>query len=380
MKDKAKEKVTVAKPPKKNKFWTLVFVAFNLIALGAVVLMEQNQGTNVDVSQAIYYVGRNIGWFILALGMYVLALQAEAAGYTDLVYSTTGKYRHSLGARLSIIGKYYDNITPLATGGQPFQVHTLTKRGLHAGTATSVVLIKYFVRQFVFILSTLSFLVFSPHRPEPLLIVLAILGLLLMVAIPVGLVFVGFNKRHGERVLAAIVKLAHKIRLVKDYDKTYSSFMTQVSEFRTSLIFLFKRKISLFLQLIVAAIEVFAQLSVPYLVYRAFGMYALDYYQITTLYVYCLLAVSFVPTPGTAGAAEASFYTVFGALITNGTTFWALLVWRFATYYVYLAVGLLLQAKDVLVKVFYPRARYDDLLEVVHEAEEISEAGGESAE
>jgi uncharacterized protein (TIRG00374 family) len=257
------------------------------------------------------------------------------------------------------VGKYYDNLTPLATGGQPFQVHTLIKRGVAAGEATGIVIIKYLVRQLVFNTASIAFLIFSPYRPTPLIIGLACFGSFCLIAIPLFLVFVGFSKGFGQKLLNGIVGLLAKIRIVKDRETAVADLNEQVGIYRSSLLYLFKKKRTLLFQLLVACVEVAIQFSAPYLVYRAFGMNAAGYFEITTLYVYCILAVSFVPTPGTAGAAEASFYTVFSAMITNGTVFWALITWRLITFYVHILAGVFLHVRDFIYKLLYPKATTD---------------------
>ena len=105
--------------------------------------------------------------------------------------------------------------------------------------------------------------------------------------------------------------------------------------------------------------DVAAQISAPYLVYRAFGMSDASYAQVVTMYIYTTLAVTIAPTPGTTGAAEASFYTVFSALITNGMVFWALITWRFVNFYVYLIAGIGLHTRDFFYKLMFPKATTD---------------------
>lgn len=349
----------IQKPPAKNKFWTVFFVLFNVVSVLAVVLMERNHGTDVNFADAVSVVWNNVGWFLCAIAMYFVSLQAEGAGYSNLVFTTTGKYRYGLGTRLSVVGRYYDNITPLATGGQPFQVYTLAKRGVPVGEATGIVLMKYFFRQLVIVPVAVAFMIFSPYRPAPLIIGLAIVGVVALTALPALLVFVGFSKGFGEKLLRGMLKLLTKIKIVKDYERAFNSLMEQVMVFRSSMTYLVKRKRIIFFQMLLAGVDIFAQISVPYLVYRAFGMTSASYLEITTLYVYCMFAVAIAPTPGTSGAAEAGFYSVFSVLITNGMVFWALITWRFVSFYVYIIAGIALHVRDFVYKYLYPNATTD---------------------
>jgi uncharacterized membrane protein YbhN (UPF0104 family) len=78
--------------------------------------------------------------------------------------------------------------------------------------------------------------------------------------------------------------------------------------------------------------------SMPYFVIRMFGghMSWVDALA-TTMFIYA--AIAFIPTPGNAGAAEGSFYLVF-SMLTQGRIFWAMLVWRFFCYYIYIIWGI----------------------------------------
>ncbi len=77
--------------------------------------------------------------------------------------------------------------------------------------------------------------------------------------------------------------------------------------------------------------------SIPYFVLRAFGgtMAWLPCF-ITTVAIYA--TVTFIPTPGNAGAAEGSFFAVFSAL-SSGYVFWAMMAWRFFVYYIFIILG-----------------------------------------
>ncbi|MEJ1731428.1 lysylphosphatidylglycerol synthase domain-containing protein, partial [Escherichia coli] len=48
---------------------------------------------------------------------------------------------------VGLIGIFYSNITPAATGGQPMQVFSLKKRGVPPGVASSALAVKFFCWQ-----------------------------------------------------------------------------------------------------------------------------------------------------------------------------------------------------------------------------------------
>ena len=53
------------------------------------------------------------------------------------------------------------------------------------------------------------------------------------------------------------------------------------------------------------------------------------------------LSASFFPLPGGTGASELSFSVLFAQLFgIGGNLFWAMLIWRFFTYYIYIIQGI----------------------------------------
>ena len=55
---------------------------------------------------------------------------------------------------VTLIGFYYSNITPGASGGQPLQVYYLSKRGVPVPIGTSAISIKFFAQQLMLVLMT----------------------------------------------------------------------------------------------------------------------------------------------------------------------------------------------------------------------------------
>ena len=72
-----------------------------------------------------------------------------------------------------------------------------------------------------------------------------------------------------------------------------------------------------------------------------------SWFQSFCITVYIYAAVTFIPTPGNAGAAEGTFYALFSVL-TGAYLFWAMLVWRFFCYYLFLVMGGLVFAYNAL--------------------------------
>ena len=62
------------------------------------------------------------------------------------------------------------------------------------------------------------------------------------------------------------------------------------------------------------------------------------------------ISPSYFPIPGGSGMAEVSFAALFSKLFTDGTTFWALILWRVFTYYLFIVIGFIFTLFDSFTK------------------------------
>ena len=382
------------KKKKSNKIWIIIGVLFNILALALVFIVEQGNGHGevMPFSAVLEVFKENYQWVILAIAAYLILMLGDGIAYLNLMHCTTRKYRPGLGVKLGIVGRYYDNITPLATGGQPFQIYTLTKSGIDAAKSSSIALSRYIIKQIIFTLVLVAVFIYTaiagiPFESESLaggaiVRVFAYIGVFVTCMLPFFFLLVAINRNLGHGIMKGIIKFLSKIRIVKDYDKTLNKTMREMDRFQASVKYVLKRKRTLFLQILLAIIDTLVFTSIPYFVYRAFGCTGADWITIVSSYMYCLAAVSFFPTPGTAGAAEASFYVVFASFFTvagkGQYVFWALIAWRFFTYYIFILVGLMQMFVKYTIKVATLKKKSTAVATDAGEGEAIAENGADS--
>ena len=348
---------TVAKQrSKKSRWMSAIFLLINLVVLAIVMYTQLSSEGAVSFNELI---NEQIkwGWFLVAIGFVLLLNMCDASRIWVLIKFTTGRSRPWLSYKSLAIQKFYDNITPMATGGQPFQVFYLNKRGLPASIATSVPLAKYLYNQIVFIIFVLVVLILASSMITtitPLITTLCVIGLILNVAVIVLILFLSTSKKIGPAFAIGILKLLNKMRIIKDYRRTYVKVMKMVREYvDTSRVFMSNIWIVLS-EVILTILCLLFQYSLPFLIYLGFGgPFDLNVWlEIMALTIICDLAVSFVPVPGGAGMAELSFSTLFASLFTFTTgsvAGWAVLMWRILTYYIYLLQGILVMLYDFCI-------------------------------
>ena len=80
---------------------------------------------------------------------------------------------------------------------------------------------------------------------------------------------------------------------------------------------------------------------------RSLGFDSSMYLRIMVMCVLVDLAASFFPLPGGTGMNEISFSAMFTPLFGNVGTFWAMLIWRFFSYYIFLLQGIIILSYDM---------------------------------
>ena len=253
-------------------------------------------------------------------------------------------------ARQYILGRYYDNITPAAIGGQPFQIYYMRKHsGLPAGAATAIPMFGMVAGQIGFlIIAAVCFLIGSYTINNAALIGTACFGLIFYAFWPMIVGLAMLMPKGMTELIGKVVKLLAKIHLVKDPKATTKKAEKEIASYTKSIRGITKCKGLSFRVILCSVLFHLLVSMIPFFVLTAFGgdMDLLPCF-VTTVAV--TSAVYFIPTPGNAGAAEGTFFVVFSALST-GYVFWAMLVWRFFSYYVYILMGIVLYLIMLLEK------------------------------
>ena len=339
-----------------RKFWIKIAFLFVLIGISIVLLFTITDSLTDDSIKSFpaLIAGINVDWLLILLGVVVLCIVFDSAKYAYLLKISTGKLHFRASVKVMFLGKYYDGITPLGTGGQPFQIHYLHKKNsIPAGVATAVPLVLFTVSTVVFcIFATVLFCItpgyvsagnagiVTPMRA------IAWVSMILNFLIPVAIITVSLFPNFGKRAVMWIIKLLAKLRIVKNPYRVAIKFVREVIEYRSSL----KSILSRWWHFIPLALLSFGSavlgMGVPFFVMMALADITPTFdvfVRILCMSMLTFYAASMVPTPGNSGALETAasliFATVLGASSAGGTIGWSILLWRLLTYYIYIIIG-----------------------------------------
>lgn len=328
---------------KKRRIGFLITLAVNVLIVGYIAFSEFRPGAQpvdeVPVSDI------KLVFMLLGVCCFGLAVLMDYLKYRRMLMLTEGRFDRKGALECALLGKYYDNVTPFGAGGQPFQIHYLKKRGYSTGTAAAAPAMGFFTQQTAFVL--IGAVVFIANRTAlrsiPFLNITAYVGLLMYALLPLAIVLMAAFPRPFNAAVRGGVKLLGKLHIVKDVDAACKKSLSALEEYVQCLRHFVRHPVVFAKLMLASLVYQTAILSIPFFMLRAFGGSG-DWWTVFSLVVYIYAAITIVPTPGNAGAAEGSFYAVFASL-EGGMLFWAMIAWRLLVYYSWLVCGLIVIAR-----------------------------------
>lgn len=350
------QKVMEYQSPKKKRKSTIINLCLLLINLIFLVTIVKSLMRNVgekNFLDVLQEQGTKCWWLVGGILIYALFMLVQTLMYYVLIKDITGKKRMKLAYDVAVVGKYYDNATPFAAGGQPMQIVRLVQNGVSVGTSTSIPIIKLIINSSVSVILTILFFIFGvPKIPmsTPLndmllmiLIILAVIGLVITIIVVVFTFLMGTGGLVTRSFISGILRIGYKLKLVKNYRETFQKVLNQVAEYKVSFRYIWKSKKTLLKMIVLSLFECLTYAIMPYFVVQAFiGPTTIEPMMMIVIcisqYYICAMASSFIPLPGGSGMMEISFIFLFGVIVGENIVL-ALLAWRILSYYLILAHG-----------------------------------------
>lgn len=358
--EKLSEAFSTQKPQKKKKsaILSLILLLVNIVFM---VVIINGLLKNVEEQSILAYIkmqGSQLWWLVGAIACYALYIFSQTIMYHALIKDLTKKSQWGLSYNVGITGKYYDNITPFAVGGQPMQIVELSKSKISPGVSTSIPLIKMIINSMVSALLGLGFFVFGISKIAPsnslfafLFVIFEILGIIGLVITLLGVLFMiilSTGNLFTRSLIAWIVKIGYKLKIVKNYRATLKKWLDQVSEYKSSMAYLCKNKVLLIKMVLYSCLESLSYAGISFFVVMAFmqdgflqanniSVWFVLFTCIVKYYI-CSMAGSYIPLPGATGVMEIAFIALYGEFVGDAIV-WALLTWRIVSYYFILIHG-----------------------------------------
>lgn len=298
----------------------------------------------------------NISYVLLAMLMLLVYMALYPLSLCILTRARKCEISMPLTYTIAMTEHFFNGITPLATGGQPFQAHSYSRAKVKISESTGLLLTNLIIYMIVTTgYSLFGMLYFDTltANVEPWWIPIIIIGYALNFLVLVVMVLLGTSKKLRSGLVRFIYFLC-KFRIFKWLEPKAESLTVYFEQVQAAFADLMKKKGAFVLALITKIFSFAFFYGSTFFILRAMGIPAepKDFMLILLGTSFAITAVGFVPTPGASGGVEGSAGQVFKSIIifivgdailssvvpvANGV----MLIWRLLSYYFVMAVSLL---------------------------------------
>ncbi len=322
---------------KKKQLWRILYIVLTLGIIFLAGVLDQNLPDVINAIKSL-----NIWWILIATTGILLFWVLEGVIIKYLSSFLHGRISFMRCLKIGIIGQYYCALTPGASGGQPMQVMYLAREGVKVGISTCMMCIKlicYLSATSTFIL--LGYIlsgeyIYTYHNQAFWLAMICFAISVLAIA---ATIILFYNDKLIQNVVHWFVRVLHKLHIIKNQEKLSASADKLIADFKSSSTYFRQYKTKVAITYLLSVLQMFGYYTIVGFLYIATGMSGGSLYEVLIMQAFLYTTVSFIPTPGSAGAAEAGFYLFMAGFFPAGLMFVVMVIWRIITYYSNLIVG-----------------------------------------
>ena len=323
---------------KDKKKLLMNFIFFSLLFMGTyyIIFKDQDIYSLIDNLKHVNLVYIFIG-FLLMLCFYLL----EAINVKNILKSFGEKITLRQTFNSTLIGAFFSAITPASSGGQPMQVYYLSKKdGVKVSHSTLALLIHLLGHQFSIVSIGIICAILNPIIFETKLMYLFIIGTLFNLIV----LLLYFVLIFSNRITNKLVNLARKIikfLKLKNYKEIDKKINDELKLFHESSKYIKDHKKEFFKAIFVAVLQVLANYSVAYFIYRSFGLNEFSILYVISLQAILFCTVSCIPLPGSVGISETVFLLIYAYIYPDMLLHNALLLHRGVSFYLFVLINLI---------------------------------------
>ena len=323
----------------KKHLWGVLIV----LAISAFVLYTDLKSTPLSEILGTAH-GLNIWELIMVFGLMLLSYVCEAGILATLAHRKDEPKRSAWSfLRIPIIQALFNAITPMSTGGQPSQLAAMIQMGMESGRSTSILLMKFIIYQIVVFFAYVFTIIFGFHTVMTKFAGLAVfiaIGFLIHISSIIFLLAIMFAYRFTKRATNWGMDLLGKFIKKERVENWRKATLEKIDTFYAESQKLKKEKNKLVIASVLTILQLLFFYSIPFMVLTALNV-PCSWSSVTQMNIMIIMFMAIIPIPGASGGAEYSFQTLFSTFISShGALILAMFVWRFATYFFGLILGI----------------------------------------
>lgn len=254
--------------------------------------------------------------------------------------------------KYAAVGFFFSSITPSASGGQPMQVYYMYKDHIEVSHSTLALLFE--LLSFETVTVTLSVIGFFYQKDiisasMGNLQYLLLIGLGLNLIVMLLLIMAIFSKKAIKKAAAVVVKLVSLFS--RSRGEALEELLTQqIAEYQQSARYFKENKVIFAKTLATTFVQILSMYSIPFLIYKGFGLGEFNAAEVISLQAVLYVAVSALPLPGALGVSESAFMILFRTLFPAGILSSAMVLSRGISFYLFVLLTGLCVAGGILIK------------------------------
>lgn len=291
-------------------------------------------------------------WLVGGFAIFILA-QSLNALRTVLLLRAFGMKLKFRDAFLNIfLMHFFNNLTPFAAGGQPFQVYDLAKRGIPGATSAAVIVSRYVMTNIAVMVLAFCFIprYWRLFLNIPGIGIFAFVGAIATFALLIFLVTLSYSRRFLMKLVGFLVKpkflrkgLSKAFRC--ESEEVEHKLSEKFEEFHKYMTVIWKKGPHFMVIDVILAIIYSAMTK--YVIYFIFiGLSRTSAIPLESGFVnvwgaeeLLYLVAFYLPTPGASGALEGGLYFMLKGTIPKELIAIGIAIWRFLTYHMVIILG-----------------------------------------
>ncbi len=316
-------------------------IIFIILAFGASGIIIAKSVTPETIHSLL---GANKKMLLAALALVFLSWLCDAGRFCALTLAAKEHVTMKMGLVLTWLNYFGSAVTPMQSGGGPFQVYVLYKRGIPIGKGIAITMIRTMLTVFILSLVVPFALCFEPAimKNSPFLKALICYVFVVIGCTWLFILFTILRPNALKRLGKIMVIWMKKIRVLKSGSRVKGCFQWLDREV-DNYILNFKLivdsgKTYFFIAIILSVLHLLCIFTVlPVLMSAVHLPYS--YIQALTIQAVFMFVLYFIPTPGASGVAESGGALLFVNLMPPHMAGIMAIIWRFFTEYISIFMG-----------------------------------------
>lgn len=325
---------------KNTKLWNLMKNGGLFIIVVVVTFKLLFLNTNFkDIIDTVSQV--NLGYIAIGIVAMMVVVLCEAINIKRSLLIFKEETTLLQCIQYSFAGIFFSSVTPAASGGQPMQIYFMHKKKINVSNAMLALLLCLATYQFVTVsMAIVSLIVKFNFFKGALgkLNVLLYLGIILNIILLLLLLVAIFSKKIIFQAVTLVVKILEYINLEKAL-RFKEKALIEIEKYKKGAESIKHDKTFMLKTIFITLIQISALHSIPFWVYKAFGMSTGHLIQFIAIQSALYITGAALPLPGAVGVGEGGFLVFFKSLFPAHILGSAMLLSRGISFYLMILIS-----------------------------------------